>query len=492
MAKNITILEGRETRTFGNVEKLQTNLVGGGTQNWIPEDEAASYVDAEDLSVDENGYYEPDAGTFFSSVDVNVEVEPELEEITITENGIYTPSGDGFSQVSVEVDEGGGGDDPSVHGNEVKAIAQTDINAGETVAVQSDSDEPVSVSCPMAGLAAGSNPYAYDGKYLYWIAGTFNSSEVRRKLLKNMESEDYEVYLSKKAGSGYYMPWMYAKFLTQIEPDAETGHPIFGSIFTNKRMVAGLDGGNAFNDYGKFVGINGKLHDNRLRPVHDGYPSWSYGNGGYAISSSRMLYAWGGGGAHAVSSYSICLGFNVGLIGGGVVDTYNVKIPSGFSPNEQGVCQTWGLMPCGTDKLVFVMKNADTDTYGVIACTFGEEEEYEGNTHVIDSEVLAEIECNGTLVFGSDTLMDRWAIATDNGLIVVYSDLSIKEYPRLKSTATPFLAGEYVFLGGSCYKLIGDDAIMVATTSKGTEGQLGVAKHNVRAGEEGTAIILFS
>ena len=61
MSKNITILEGRETRTFGNVEKLQTNLIGGGTQNWIPEDEDASYVETEDLSVDENGYYEPDA-----------------------------------------------------------------------------------------------------------------------------------------------------------------------------------------------------------------------------------------------------------------------------------------------------------------------------------------------------------------------------------------------------------------------------------------------
>ena len=120
MAKNITILEGRETRTFGGVEKLQTNLAGGGTQNWIPEDEAADYVDAEDLEVDENGYYAPEPGSFFSSVDVNVEVEPDLEEITITENGTYTPQGDGFSSVSVEVDTSGGGGDPEVHGQEVR------------------------------------------------------------------------------------------------------------------------------------------------------------------------------------------------------------------------------------------------------------------------------------------------------------------------------------------------------------------------------------
>lgn len=486
MSKNITILEGRETRTFGNVEKLQTNLVGGGTQNWIPEDEAASYVDAEDLSVDENGYYEPDAGTFYSSVDVNVEVEPDLEEITITENGTYTPQGDGFSSVSVEVDTSGQGGDPTVHGNEVTAIAQTDINAGDTVAVQSESDEPISVSCPMEG--ATGNPSAYDGKNLYWISGMYYNSEVRKKSMSNMESENYDVYLAKREGSGYYCPWLYGKWLAQI--DQLDGATTYGSVFTNKRIS--ISGGGDYHDFGKFVGLGGKLYDNRLKPVNDNIPTWAYGNGGYAISSSRMLYTWGGAGEHDVSSYSICLGFQVGLIGGGVVDTYNVKIPSGYAPNEQGVCQTWGLMPCGTDKLVFVMKNADTDTYGVVACTFGEEEEYEGNTHVIDSEVLAEIECNGTLVFGSDTLMDRWAIATDNGLIVVYSDLSVKEYPRIKSTETPFLAGEYVFLNGSCYKLIGDDAIMVATTSKGTEGQLGVAKHNVQAGEEGTAIILFS
>ncbi len=111
MGKNITIQEGGTPRTFGNVEKIVTNVVGGGTQNWIPEEEAASYVETGELSVSENGtYYSSDEGYVgFSKVDVRVTDGgggATLIEKEITENGTYLAEdddADGYSKVEVDV-----------------------------------------------------------------------------------------------------------------------------------------------------------------------------------------------------------------------------------------------------------------------------------------------------------------------------------------------------------------------------------------------------
>jgi tetratricopeptide (TPR) repeat protein len=45
MSKNITIQEGGTAKQF-TAQKLQTSLVGGGTQLWVPEDEAGDYAKA--------------------------------------------------------------------------------------------------------------------------------------------------------------------------------------------------------------------------------------------------------------------------------------------------------------------------------------------------------------------------------------------------------------------------------------------------------------
>ena len=483
MAKNITILEGRETRTFGGVEKLQTNLAGGGTQNWIPEDEAADYVDAEDLEVDENGYYAPDPGSFFSSVDVNVEVEPDLEEITITENGIYTPQGDGFSSVSVEVDTSGGGDDPSVHGNEVTAIAQTDLTAGETVAVQSDSDEPIGVSCPMEGRGATSNPSAFDGKNLYWVSGSFSASEVRKKPIANIEADRYTTVLSKVSGSAYYMPWAYDWRLAQEEVVEGERKEKAGSIFTS-RLIDMAYTGKSITNWGRFfTGTDGKLYDTHLKCVNDNGPSMQYGMHGFCISSSRYVRHQG--------AYGYRGDFQVAVIGSSVFDTYTFDPPEGYESAQGSALQMSQMMPCGNHVVFVIQDGVDPTKHCLFSIEFDAEGEYEGNTHEVEGTVLYEWHyTNGTV--GHDTLYDTWAIATDNGLVVLNSDLSYKHYEKLKSNATPFLALQYVWLAGSCYKLIDDEALMIATSAKGTEGMLGVCKNNVKAGEEGTAIILFS
>jgi hypothetical protein len=109
----------------------------------------------------------------------------------------------------------------------------------------------------------------------------------------------------------------------------------------------------------------------------------------------------------------------------------------------------------------------------------------------VEANVICEIEATSYTV-GADTSYDRYVFATNGGLVVVNSDLSYKIYTNIKSVNDCCLIGDYAYVGGTMYKLTGDDAIMIPTSSKGTAGSLGIAKHNVRAGETGTAIVLFS
>jgi hypothetical protein len=475
MAKNITILEGRETRTFGGVEKLKTNLAGGGTCNWIPEDEASEYVEADELEVTENGYYTPEPGEFYSGVDVNVEVEPELEEITITENGVYLPEGDGFSRVSVEVDSSGGGGDPEVHGNEVQAIAQTDINAGDTVAIQSDNREPISVSCPLPGIGTNANPASYDGKDIYWQVGDANSCMLRKKPINNIESSSYTDFIQHQ---GYGIPSFLGGVFYQKGLD-ENNQTILASLYTSKTVS-----GSGFFAGGKFVEIGGKLYDRSMHCVNDHTPSHPWASSCYAISSSRYIMHPGYNSAS----------FNVGLIGGSS-DTYLVTLPEDYQVDPQtGDGPYFGTpMICGTNHVCFLVTAAtDRTLHCLLSCEFDASAEYEGNTHNITGDIVFEWNSSTDISINGDPLYDRWGVATDNGFIVLNSDLSYEYFELLKSTATPTLIAQYVFLNGSCYKLMGNDTKMIATTSKGADGQLGVAKHNVKAGETGTAIILFS
>lgn len=42
--KNVVIQEGGESVTIQNVRKLKTDLAGGGTCGWVPEDEISGFV----------------------------------------------------------------------------------------------------------------------------------------------------------------------------------------------------------------------------------------------------------------------------------------------------------------------------------------------------------------------------------------------------------------------------------------------------------------
>jgi len=106
LAKNITIAEGGVGRNFGPTKKLETDLQGGGTQLWIPEDEANDYASKEPLNVTANGTYTPSTAVGLNPVTVEVPIHLGTRP-TITENGDYNAQDeglDGYTGVTVNVD----------------------------------------------------------------------------------------------------------------------------------------------------------------------------------------------------------------------------------------------------------------------------------------------------------------------------------------------------------------------------------------------------
>ena len=124
MSKNITISEGTQAKNFNNIHKLRTNLIGGGTQYWVPEDEAGDYAKLSEKSITANGTYtaSDENKDGYSKVIVNVPA-PEIDLITkrITANGTYiaTDEGvDGYNQVIVTGIGNAVGVDPSDQGGD--------------------------------------------------------------------------------------------------------------------------------------------------------------------------------------------------------------------------------------------------------------------------------------------------------------------------------------------------------------------------------------
>lgn len=106
MSKSAVIQTGSLNRSFPTVRKLETDLQGGGTQYWIPEDEANDYADTEELTVTENGTYTPSSGNVaFSKVTVNT--PKKLGPMRTTQNGEFSAGTFGlygFDSVTVDVD----------------------------------------------------------------------------------------------------------------------------------------------------------------------------------------------------------------------------------------------------------------------------------------------------------------------------------------------------------------------------------------------------
>jgi hypothetical protein len=112
LPKNIVIAEGTQGKTFTAVEKIRTKLQGGGTCNWIPEDEAGDFTNLKNKTIRENGEYLPSADNCTGYKKVTVNVRTNTKAKRITENGTYNATddgADGYSSVTVDVAGGGGG-----------------------------------------------------------------------------------------------------------------------------------------------------------------------------------------------------------------------------------------------------------------------------------------------------------------------------------------------------------------------------------------------
>lgn len=110
MGKNITIAEGAQAKNFNSVSKLRTNLIGGGTQDWVPEDEAGLYANLGIAEIDKNGTYKAVDENLDGFSEVAVQVKPKVTTLNVTQNGTYKAKKDkvdGYSEVSVEVSTGG-------------------------------------------------------------------------------------------------------------------------------------------------------------------------------------------------------------------------------------------------------------------------------------------------------------------------------------------------------------------------------------------------
>jgi hypothetical protein len=123
LPKNIVIAEGTQGKTFTAVEKIRTKLQGGGTCNWIPEDEAGEYTNLKNKTIRENGEYLPSADNCTGYSKVTVNVKTKTKSIRITENGTYNAadeSVDGYKTVTVNVAGGGGGGGTNIGDKTIK------------------------------------------------------------------------------------------------------------------------------------------------------------------------------------------------------------------------------------------------------------------------------------------------------------------------------------------------------------------------------------
>lgn len=148
MSKNITIAEGTQAKNFSNVSKIRVNNIGGGTSNWIPEEEAGLYANLGEANITKNGTYKASDEDYDGFSKVTVKVDPKVTTKTVTKNGTYKAKKDkvdGFSEVSVQVPTGG----------DATLISKTITENGSYNAGDDNADGYISVNVNVSGGGGG-------------------------------------------------------------------------------------------------------------------------------------------------------------------------------------------------------------------------------------------------------------------------------------------------------------------------------------------------
>lgn len=209
MSKNITIQEGGAAKQM-TVDKLKTNLVGGGTQLWVPEDSV------------------------------------ELTTKNITANGTYRASDDGYygySEVTVNV-PGGAGGPPGGAGSSI--VGKDGDGDDAIVTVDPETGELEETKLP-SSIKVTTRPYeiCLDGQELYkdgMVVKAYMNDDTEYGVVQNSEvtldpaTAEYDE--SKDVGSGtactldgdyewlsYYDEPLYAYHSTKVT--LETNQAIF-------------------------------------------------------------------------------------------------------------------------------------------------------------------------------------------------------------------------------------------------------------------------
>lgn len=491
MSKNITIAEGSQAKNFSYVSKIRTNKMGGGTQDWIPEDEAGMYANLGVAEITENGTYRASDENLDGFSEVAVSVQPKTKTKTITKNGTYRASKDkvdGYSEISVQVPtEGGGGgstlitkditengsynasDDDAdgyssvnvnvaginIQGTEMQATAINAISKGATVYVHKSATNPTSVT-PPTGLQDGA-VYLWNGE-IY-----FNNGRSKVPYSNLTATPTAGGFNGNASGNGGY-----------VVGDAGNYQSRIISIASGQSLIKQGVGRNAV-----FRTANQKV---------------SFGNGIYD-QSLNLLATLNSSAYGFPRPDNVLVGLDSNSNGGivkvctGVITSVPVtgvaKLPSSFSD-----------------------ANAQLLDYRLFSYTSDANGNSTGDFGYIDTQG---IEATGVATFvklfdcyaGSEPHRNIFvSISNDHtqivvrdtthGIYIVKSDGSYVNYSDLPHAidSSAYLVGSYLFDAGSVYD-VSSEASMGMTSSRNHE-YLGICKNDVAAGAVGTAIVLFS
>ena len=234
MAKPVTIMQNKMSQTFASVKKIRTNLVGEGTQNWVPEDEAADYAKIKKGSFNENGTYyaSEDDKDAYNEVKVRVPSEQlKLKGLKVTENGTYTAESqniDGFNNVSVNVSGGGtGGVDYTIEWEKV-----SDTAYGEQF---------VEYNGKIYGRTYNGGIYAFDGSNWEELPSIPNGLSGRGTIV---------VYDGKLCSVGFRNVYYFTGSSWEILPNSESGGIYYaGCVEYNGELHTCGEGGFQTGEY---------------------------------------------------------------------------------------------------------------------------------------------------------------------------------------------------------------------------------------------------